>query len=140
MADFVAEIVTEPEAISALSERAAAFLAEAGVDERAAHYVALVIDELLTNVVTHGESGSTPASVRLTVRPDRVDAQVSDYGAPFDPRTAREIDPSAGADDRPLGGLGLFLIHRLTDGLDYERDGDCNRTTFWIRRTPRAGA
>jgi anti-sigma regulatory factor (Ser/Thr protein kinase) len=136
MADFVADVVAEPDAISALSERAAAFLAGEGVDARATHHVALVIDELLTNVATHGAGAKTPARVRLTVWPDRVHAQVSDYGAQFDPRTAQNIDLSAAAEDRPIGGLGLFLIHRVTEGLDYERDGDCNRTSFSIRRTP----
>jgi serine/threonine-protein kinase RsbW len=135
-ADFDADLVAEPDAIAALSERAAAFLAEAGVDARAAYHVALVIDELLSNVASHGGGPATPASVRLTVSPDRVHAQVADQGAPFDPRTADHVDVSAAVEDRPIGGLGLLLVRRLTDGFAYERDGDCNRTTFWIRRTP----
>jgi serine/threonine-protein kinase RsbW len=138
MADFVADVVAEPDAISALSERAAAFLAGEGVDARASHHVALVIDELLTNVATHGGGAKTAACIRLTVGPNWVHAQVSDNGAQFDPRTTRNIDLSAGADNRPIGGLGLFLIHRLTERLDYEREGDCNRTTFSVRRTPAA--
>jgi anti-sigma regulatory factor (Ser/Thr protein kinase) len=138
MADFAADVVAEPDAISALSERATAFLAGEGVDARAAHHVALVIDELLTNLACHGGGAKTSACVRLTVRPDRVDAQVSDYGAQFDPRKTPDIDLSAFADNRPIGGLGLFLIHRVTERLDYERDGDCNRTMFSVRRTPAA--
>src|SRR5215813_4487778 len=136
MADFVADIVLDLDAISTLAEQANAFLAQSGVDPRAAHHVALVIDELLSNVASHGGAARTPASVRLTVWPDRVQAQVTDYGAKFDPRTAPNIDESAAVGDRRIGGLGLLLTHRVTDGLDYERDGDRNRTTLWIRRIP----
>src|SRR5690242_11831990 len=135
MADFVTDVVVEPEAISALSERASAFLAGEGVDARASYHVALVIDELLTNLATHGRGANTSARVRLTVRPDKVHAQVSDHGAEFDPRETSHMDLPADTEDRPIGGLGLFLIHRLTEELDYGRDGDCNRTTFSVRRT-----
>ena len=45
MADFVADVVAEQDAISALSERAATFLAGEGVDARATHHVALLLDE-----------------------------------------------------------------------------------------------
>jgi anti-sigma regulatory factor (Ser/Thr protein kinase) len=134
MADFVAAVMPEPEAISDLTERAQTFLAESGVDARAAHHVALVLDELLTNLASHG-AGKAPASVRLTVADDRVDAEVVDSGAPFDPRRAPNVDVSVPVADRPIGGLGLLLVHRVTEGLDYKRAGDCNYTNFSVRRT-----
>ena len=138
MDDFVAEITVMPEAISALTERAAAFLADSGVDERAAHHVALVLDELLTNVAMHGIASQISASVRLAVSPDRVSAELMDGGASFDPRQFRNVDVSADLQDRPVGGLGLMLVHRVTGGLDYERLSDRNRTTFWVSRMPAA--
>jgi anti-sigma regulatory factor (Ser/Thr protein kinase) len=49
---FVAELTAKLDAISALTEQAAKFLADSGVDTRAVHHVALVLDELLTNVST----------------------------------------------------------------------------------------
>jgi serine/threonine-protein kinase RsbW len=96
--------------------------------------VALVLDELLTNVATHGSAMEGPASVRLSVSPDRVMGEVVDCGPGFDPRQQRHVDISAGAQERPIGGLGLLLVGRVTERLDYERVGDRNRTTFWIRR------
>jgi serine/threonine-protein kinase RsbW len=135
MADFLADVVPEAAAVSALTERAAAYLADAGVDNRVAHHVALILDELLTNVATHGAS-LAPVSVRLSVLTDRVTGEVIDRGGCFDPRQAPVPDLSAGIDERPIGGLGLLLIRRVTDGFDHERIDDRNRTTFWIRRTP----
>jgi serine/threonine-protein kinase RsbW len=134
MVHFVADVMTEPLAISALTERAQKFLAEAGVDARAAHHVVLVIDELLTNAASHGKHGAL-ATVRLVVEPDRVDAQILDSGAKFDPRGESNIDLAASVSDRPIGGRGLLLVRRVTEGLDYARVGDRNCTTFWVRRT-----
>jgi anti-sigma regulatory factor (Ser/Thr protein kinase) len=135
MADFTAELTAEPDAISALTERVAAFLAESGVDARAAHHVALVLDELLTNVAIHGAI-ETPVSVSVTVLPDRVTAEVVDGGAMFDPRIEPHPDLTAEVEQRQVGGLGLLLVHRMTEGLAYERAGNRNRTTFSICRTP----
>ena len=136
MADFVAELTAKPEAISALTERAAKFLADSGVDARAVHHVALVLDELLTNVATYGGSIEALVSIRLTISPDRVTAEVVDGGMMFDPRVERNLDVSASMKERPVGGMGLLLVRRVTEGLAYERMGDWNRTIFSICRTP----
>jgi anti-sigma regulatory factor (Ser/Thr protein kinase) len=112
MADFVAELTAKPDVISALTERVAKFLAESGVDARAVHYVALVLDELLTNVVIYGGTIETPVSIRLTILPDRVTAEVLDGGMIFDPRVEQNLDVSTSVEERPVGGLGVVLVRR----------------------------
>src|SRR5262249_61220530 len=139
MADFVADIVVDLDAISTLAEQANAFLAQSGVDPRAAHHVALVIDELLSNVASHGGAARTPASVRLTVWPDRVQAQVTDYGAKFDPRTAPNIDESAAVGDRRIGGVGVLPTHPGRGGLGYVGERDPERPALWIPQGPGGG-
>ena len=134
MNEFTAELVAEPQAISALTERVAMFLAGCGVDTRATHHVALVLDELLTNVASHSDAGKAPVSVSVQVSPDRVNGEVMDQGLMFDPRSAPEPDLSGGVHERPIGGLGLLLVQRITDALGYERSGEQNRTTFSICR------
>jgi len=134
MSQFAAELIAEPQAISALTDRVATFLAGCGVDARAAHHMALVLDELLTNVATHSEGPEAPVSVNLTVAPDRVSAEVVDQGGMFDPRTAPVPDLSGGVAERPIGGLGLLLVQKVTQSLNYERAGNRNKTTFSISR------
>lgn len=136
MADFAAELTTRQDAISALTERVAAFLADSGVDARAAHHVALVLDELLTNVAVHSGAIEAAVSVRLTISPERVNAEVVDGGTMFDPRVERNPDVSASLEERPVGGLGLLLVQQVTENLAYERAEERNRTTFSICRTP----
>src|SRR5579871_3050979 len=121
MDDFAAELVAEPHAISALTERVATFLAGCGVDARATHHMALVLDELLTNVASHSDAGDAPCSVSVRVSPDRVSAEVVDQGLMFDPLSAPEPDLSGDVHERPIGGLGLLLVQKITDALAYER-------------------
>ncbi len=136
MVDFVADLTANPDAISALTERAARFLTEAHVDARAVHHVALVLDELLTNAATHGGAVDAAASIRLTISPDRVSAEVVDGGTMFDPCVERNLDSSVELEDCAEGGWGLVLVQRLTEGLAYERVGERNRTTFSVVRAP----
>jgi serine/threonine-protein kinase RsbW len=135
MADFVAEIAARTDAISDLTRQVTDFLAQARVDRRAAHHVALVLDELLTNVATHGGAPQAPVSVSLTVSAARVTGEVVDAGKMFDPSRAPSAALPAGPDEHAVGGLGLLLVRRLTESLGYERLGGRNRTTFSIGRT-----
>lgn len=131
---FAANVVPSPPAISQLTEEVADFLRGAGVDARAVHHVSLVIDEILTNVATHGGSPDVPASVAIDIRTDRVFGEIGDWGTPFDPRTGPEPDLGASLEKRSIGGLGLHLVRQLTSALEYRRDGKRNWTTFCVAR------
>ena len=49
---------------------------------------------------------------------------LSDEGKPFDPTAAPEADISMDVDERPIGGLGIFLVRQIMDSVSYEyRDG-----------------
>ncbi|MGE0563507.1 MAG: ATP-binding protein [Pseudolabrys sp.] len=132
---FEAELDVSTPAVSALTERISGFLEAGSVDPRTAHHVVLVCDEILTNVAEHGGSG-VAAAVRVMIEPSAVNGEISDTGMPFDPRGAATPDINAGIDNRPVGGLGLFLIHRLTDRFDYARRDGRNCTRFSIPRRP----
>jgi len=134
MTGFDAEIAVVPDAIAQLTQRTSEFLREAGVDEYAAYHVALVLEEMLTNVGTHGKSPGVPATVKITVEPDRVRGEIVDSGPFFDPRSAPAPDLGADLADRPIGGLGLFLTRQLASDLDYARRGGQNFTSFSISR------
>jgi serine/threonine-protein kinase RsbW len=135
MADFVAELAPRTDAISELTGRVMEVLAQSGVDQRAAHHVALVLEELLINVATHGGAPAATVKVSITISPDRVTGEVVDTGRMFDPSRERAPAPLTDAGERAVGGLGLLLVRRLTESVAYERLGDRNRTAFSIRRT-----
>jgi len=134
-AQFTGEVAADPTAIANFTLRTTDFLKAAGVDGRAVHHVVLVLDEILTNLATHGGAPGEPAKIRITVEPDRIAGEIVDAGAPFDPRVAPRPDARAGVNDRLVGGLGLVLVNRLTSELDYARQDGRNRLVFSVARS-----
>lgn len=135
MTTFQAEVAITPNDISRLGEQAQDFLLAAGVDQRAAYHVALVLDEVLTNVLLHGGAPRETATIRLDVDDQEVRADVRDPGLPFDPRTASMPERSGDITQREIGGLGLHIVRNVASELAYTREGTCNRTRFAVRRT-----
>jgi anti-sigma regulatory factor (Ser/Thr protein kinase) len=134
MTPFEAQLEGDPQAVSALTERATDFLHAAGVDQRTVHHITLVLDEILTNLISHGQSANAAAMVRIAVESDRVKGEIIDAGPFFDPRSTPDPATEITATERPIGGLGLMLVRRLTTDLDYVRRGDRNHMTFSIIR------
>ena len=140
MAALDLQLTLDGEGISAAVERAQTWLEEdARVDARAAMHVALTLDELLTNASSHGGAAGKAAEVRLEVAPDRVAVEIVDPAAEFDPRNAPAPDLDARLEDKRIGGLGVHLVMRLSNELAYARNGDLNRTNYWIARSGGAG-
>jgi serine/threonine-protein kinase RsbW len=57
-------------------------------------------------------------------------AEVEDDGQPFNPLEAPEVDTTKPLEERTIGGLGIHLVRKLMDGLDYQRQGDRNLLTM----------
>lgn len=75
-----------------------------GLDPDSGQALKLVVSELVTNAVLHGEA---PVSVRLDAHDGRVDGEVSDGGGGFDSAVGA-LSP-----DHAEGGRGLFLVDRF---------------------------
>ncbi len=95
----------------------------------------LVLDELVTNSVSYALSEITEPELRLRIVLDRgvVVAQLEDNGVAFNPfEEAPEPDTSLELEERPTGGLGVFLVKQLADSSAYERVDNRNRITLQI--------
>jgi serine/threonine-protein kinase RsbW len=131
-----AEIPAAGPDVSVFVDRLAGFLDQGSVDARAAHYIGVVLDEILANLAMHGDGPDQTVFVRVTIEPARLVGEVVDTGPAFNPRSIPDPDVTAPLAERPVGGLGLLLVRNLTDTLDYvSRDGK-NWTTFSISRIP----
>lgn len=140
MSTFTAAVLAQPGPISDLTDRMLRFLAEQRVEPRAAHHVALIVEELLTNIGTHGGSLEKPVRISLTVEAEQVMGEIVDAASPFDPHQAPDPDVESGAEDRTVGGLGLFLVRRFTSSLEYEHRNGENYTKFVVLRDEKAGS
>ena len=53
-----------------------------------------------------------------------------DGGTPFDPLKVQDPDILLSGEERPIGGLGIFMVRTLVDELAYEYRDGCNRLTM----------
>lgn len=90
--------------------------------------MSIVLDELLSNSITHGLAGREGGEVTVAVEllPDRLHMTLTDNGRPFDPFGKVAPDTSLAVEERPIGGLGIHLVRRLVDEATYERRGEHN--------------
>lgn len=101
----------------------------AGLPEDAIYKMNLALEEILTNIIHYGfDDGAVhEIAILLTLDGHQWSAAVSDDGKPFDPHQAPAPDLDAPLEDRPIGGLGLFLVMRMMDQVRYSRSGNRNR-------------
>lgn len=106
------------------------FCTLAGAGEPFSAELRLVVEEALVNVIKHGYAGREPGSLRLALtlaprdgRP-AVQVDLQDHGLPFDPLSLDAPDTGASAQDRPIGGLGVMLMRRLSDLQTYRHDAE----------------
>lgn len=93
----------------------------------------LVLDELVTNSVCYAlpDLAEPELRLRLFFDQDTIVAQLEDNGEAYNPfEEAPEPDTSLGIAERPIGGLGIFFVKKLTDSSTYERIDGRNRITL----------
>jgi serine/threonine-protein kinase RsbW len=137
---FETNILATPEAISDLTERIMAFLDAQGVEGRPTHHTALILEEVLTNLATHGDCRDRPARVAVTIEPEKVIGEIVDTGPAFDPRLAPDPSFDVAPGERTIGGLGLYLVKKLSCTLEYKRRNDENWMAFAVSRDNFSGA
>ena len=60
----------------------------------------------------------------------RLKFTIIDSGMPFDPTVRAEVDTTLSAEDRPIGGLGIHLVRKIMDSINYERVDSLNVLTL----------
>ncbi len=83
----------------------------------------LALEEILTNIISYGYTDNCEheIKVRLSMQPEEVRVDVEDDGQPFNPLAAPEADTTKPLEERTIGGLGIHLVRKLMDGLEYQR-------------------
>lgn len=125
-----------------VAEYVAEVASDAGLDRQAIYRLRLAIDEIATNVVVYGyERAQRQGDLEFQAQKDDgvLSIALYDTGAAFDPHDAPVPDVDLPAEERSIGGLGVFLALKSVDELLYERREGQNVTTFKMR-IPEAGA
>ncbi|MCB8984625.1 MAG: anti-sigma regulatory factor [Ardenticatenaceae bacterium] len=110
---------------------------EAGLDDKDTFRIRLAVDELATNIIMHGylEAGrSGDIVVSSEVADDQLLICLEDNGATHDPRHTPPPNLNAPLEERPLGGLGIYLALWAVDQFHYEHDQNVNRSVLVLER------
>ena len=112
-----------------------AFAARAGLPDSTRRTLLLIVEELFSNTVSYGYPDGNADEIAVSIRlgPDHVELTLVDKAIPFDSgELAGEPEIDGTAEQRTIGGLGLFLVHQLADRVSHERLEGGNRTVILI--------
>jgi serine/threonine-protein kinase RsbW len=134
--------ITLPGELSSLAQIRAyvkAAAEAASLDKKAAYRLQLAVDEIATNIITHGyeEAGlAGDISVAAEITETELRVTLEDCGTPFDPHShVRPEQIDMPLEERPIGGLGVFLAIENVDRYEYEYMEGHNRNTFVVNRS-----
>ena len=102
-----------------------------GLPEELNMPINLALEEAVTNVMLYAYQGGTgQVLVEAHTSPEQVIFTISDSGVAFDPTIRKDPDINQGVEERPIGGLGIFLVRQIMDDIRYERKDNKNILTL----------
>ena len=108
-------------------------LENAGCSVKAQMQIDVAIDELFGNIAHYAyPGGAGDAAVRFSLDEAARTATITfiDSGVPFNPLAQDEPDVTLSADKRTVGGLGIYLVRKTMDRVDYQRRDGMNILTI----------
>lgn len=109
----------------------------AGFSEKSIYAVQLAADEAASNIIEHALAGLPNATFEMSCEYSDGDLVVTfvDHGRSFDFSHVKKPDVKADLSDRQIGGLGVYLMHKLMDDVKYKSSGSENTLTLKKRKS-----
>ena len=117
-------IKNDPEQLALLYDFLEMQAKSCGIDTALLMQIKLAMDEAVTNVM-EGDIG-----IDMGCDNGLLKIVITDNGIPFNPLETREPDITLPLEERPIGGLGIFLVKQLMTDVRYERSEGKNRLTM----------
>ena len=133
----VLHLPLEEESLPRLQELISGESAAAGVPAGMVDRLHILADEVFSNLVNHGGGPGAQAAVSFEVAGQEAVLRFADRGAPFDPLAQPLPDTDLPAERRDSGGLGILLVRKLADRVDYGRVDGENRLILRVSTAPR---
>lgn len=95
--------------------------------------IALAVEEIFVNIASYAyapQVGQAEISVETFPDPPSVTIRFLDSGRPFNPLAKQDADVTLSAEDRGIGGLGIYLVKKLMDDVSYDYEGGKNILTI----------
>ncbi|MTI42582.1 serine/threonine-protein kinase RsbW [Roseibium hamelinense] len=132
------EVLNEVSSLNQLYDFIDAFALRAGLADDARRTVSVVVEELFANTVSYGYPTGSPDQIilRLSLTGDKIEICLTDHGIPFDTAASTATDfEGQSTEDRRVGGLGLFLVHQLSETVSSHHHNGTNFTQIVVSRS-----
>jgi len=107
------------------------FFAQENIDESLRMKVDLSLEELFVNMVTYNTETICEILIEMKSIENGIEVSLTDRNVDrFDPTAAGQVNVDAPLADRVPGGLGLYLVLKMADSINYEYHGRTSKITF----------
>ncbi|PKM77074.1 MAG: serine/threonine protein phosphatase [Firmicutes bacterium HGW-Firmicutes-15] len=114
--------------IQALTAAIELFAETHKIPDQTVFHMNLSLDELLTNTISYGfpEGGEHEILVRIALQGETLVIETYDDGQIFNPLEKADPDTGLDIEERPIGGLGIHLVRKMMDEIEYRRESNQN--------------
>jgi len=108
----------------------------AGFTSQRIAQINIAVEELVVNIINHAFKDNREETIKIEVQEDsdQIAFRIIDSGRPFDPLEQKDPDITLDLMDRPIGGLGIYLVKQFANQVDYVRRGNKNILTMIIHK------
>lgn len=101
-------------------------LEQVGCSMKAQMQIDIAVEEIYVNIAHYAYHPTGPATIRVELEQEPLSVILTfiDHGVPYDPLAKEDPDLTLSAEERPIGGLGIFMVKKSMDHVAYEyKDG-----------------
>ncbi len=109
-------------------------LTKADCPVKAQTQIGVAVEEIFVNIALYAyapETGKADITIDIGENPKEAVITFRDKGIPFDPLAKEDPDVSQSAEERQIGGLGIYIVKKTMDEVEYRRENDENILTIW---------
>ncbi len=94
-----------------------------GIDENSCHDIRLALEEAVSNTIKYAYDDSQIHKIRVVAGTDnqKFFLEIEDDGKPFNPLEKPAPNLSLSVEEKPIGGLGIYLLRKIMDQVEYQR-------------------
>ena len=117
-------VIADDKSMILVSEFAKSLTEKLTVVPKIANKVSIAVDEIYSNIVNY--SGADLATISYEIKDGRLYMTFTDDGIPYNPLEAEEPDITLSAEERKIGGLGIFMVKKMTESMEYTYEDEKN--------------
>ncbi|MDY6315380.1 MAG: SpoIIE family protein phosphatase [Clostridia bacterium] len=117
-------VIADDKSMIPVSEFAKSLTEKLAVVPKVANKVSIAVDEIYSNIINY--SGADLATISYEIKDGRLYMTFTDDGIPYNPIKAEEPDVTLSAEERKIGGLGIFMVKKMTESMEYTYEDEKN--------------